>query len=116
MPECFGLSGLAKELDCSLKIAKPIFADLKDVRLGARSWAVSKRKIREFVESGGCAVENPPVRENRVEGDGKAPQRTAKESVGLGKHAGRGRKGPKKQNLQLIDGGAESLDVQEIRK
>lgn len=93
------------------------------VRIG-KTWIALGEDIEEFVRkekraylaklAADANVQGSSHREDRGKGLGEAPQRSAKEALGLGSKPRRSRRRPSKQSLEVIQGGAEGVDVQEI--
>lgn len=75
-----------------------------------KEYAATPRKGKDGVES------SPTESKSRMEGDGNPTGRSAKESVGLGRNPRRSRKAVQKPHLHAVVGGAENMDVSEIRK
>ena len=77
---------------------------------------LEKEYARAKANSQPDVLASAPIGENRMEGDGNPTGRSAKESVGLGRNPRRSRKAVQKPHLHAVVGGAEDLDVSEVRK
>ena len=75
-----------------------------------KEYQEAKRKKERVLEG------SRAVRADRVEEDCHIVKRSARESFGVGRKSKRGRRGLEKQSFEVIEGGANRLDVSEVRK